>query len=352
MATFDERLNEALTDQQIDAIRVAAGLDKEAQIKIGDLVRAVAVLIRQGEMQTRTKMEALLREVNRVIDQGFGGIAAEQITSIKEFGELAAKGFTQAVNELAGISLFKEPERLSAGAEKQIIMGAPQADWWQGQAVRMQANFSREVRQGFVAGDTTEQIVQRLVGVRARGDEPALPGVIEITRRDARSLVHTSVQSVANEARREVFKANNDIIIGVRQVSTLDSHTTIQCMARDQKAWDRERKPVGHDIPYKGGVGHLHWGCRSVEVPVLKPLMINGIEIGGFRSSQRASMDGPVDNKLSFQDWIDKKPTAFLDEVLGEGRAQLYRDKKLTLSDLLDQRGNELTLAQLRQKYQ
>jgi hypothetical protein len=38
--------------------------------------------------------------------------------------------------------------------------------------------------------------------------------------------------------------------------------------------------------------------------------------------------------------------------VLGEGRADLYRQKKLTLNDLLDQRGNELTLAQLKAKYQ
>ncbi len=352
MATFEERLNEALTDQQIDAIRVAAGLDKETQLKISDLVRAVAVLIRQGEIATRTKMEALLREVNRVIDQGFGGIAAEQITAIKEFGELAATGFIQAVNELAGISLLKKPQRISAGAEKQIIMGAPQADWWEGQSARMQANFSREVRQGFIAGDTTEQLVQRLVGTRARGDEPAVPGVIEITRRDARALVHTSVQSVANEARREVFKANSDIIIGTRQTSTLDSRVTIICAARDRKEWDTQGRPIGHSIPYRGGVGNLHWGCRSVETPILRPLVINGVEIGGFRGSQRASMDGPVDNKLSFQDWMGKKPAAFLDEVLGEGRAQLYRDKKLTLNDLLDQRGNELTLAQLKAKYQ
>lgn len=351
MASFDERLQELLTDQQINAIRFAAGLDRTAQIGIDDMRRALRSMILDRDPSTRTQWETLLREVNRVIDVGFGGIAEEQITSLKAFAPLAAEAAAVALNEAAGISLLKVPNRLSAANASNIIMGAPSADWWKGQAIRMQDNFARTARQGFVAGDTTEQIVRNLVGKQARVDSPAIPGVIDITRRDARSLVHTSVQSVANQARREVFLANDDIIIGTKQTSTLDNRTTIECMARDQKQWDRDRKPIGHGIPYKGGVGHLHWGCRSVEVPVLKPLVINGIEIGGFRSSQRASMDGPADGKLSFEAWLNKKDAAFLDESLGAGRAQLYRDKKLTLSDLLDQRGNELTLAELKAKY-
>jgi hypothetical protein len=351
MATFEQRLQELLTDKQIESIRFAAGLDAQAQVGIDSISRGVRALVATGDAATRTQMEALLREVNKIIDQGFGDITAEQISSLKEFAPLAASAAVGALNEAAGVALARVPNRLTAGAANQIIMGATSKDWWQGQTVRMQQNFSREVRQGFVAGDTTEQIVQRLVGKRARGDSPAVPGVIDISRRDARSLVHTSVQAVASEARREAFASNDDIIIGVRQVSTLDSRTTIQCMARDKKQWDRERKPVNHKIPYKGGVGHLHWGCRSVEVPVTKPLVIDGVEIGGFRGSQRASVDGPVDSSLSFEDWMKRKSPAFLDETLGVGRAKLYRAKKLTLSDLLDQRGNALSLEQLRQKY-
>jgi hypothetical protein len=351
MATFDQRLQELLTDKQIESIRFAAGLDARAQVGIDSIARAVRALIAEGDTEKRAQMERLLREVNKIIEQGFGEIANEQITSLKEYAPLAAAAAVEALNEAAGVMLVRIPNHLSAGAANQIIMGAPSKDWWQGQTVRMQQNFSREVRQGFVAGDTTEQIVQRLVGKRARGDSPALPGVVDISRRDARSLVHTSVQAVASEARREAFDSNDDIVIGVRQVSTLDSRTTIQCMARDKKQWDRERKPVGHKIPYRGGVGHLHWGCRSTEVPVTKPLVIDGVEFGGFRGSERASMDGPVDSSLCFEDWMNRKSPAFLDETLGRGRAELYRAQKLTLSDLLDQRGNPLSLDQLKQKY-
>jgi hypothetical protein len=54
---------------------------------------------------------------------------------------------------------------------------------------------------------------------------------------------------------------------------------------------------------------------------------------------------------LSFSDFLKGKPTEFVDEMLGKGRAQLWRDGKITLSQLLDQRGNPLTLQQLRDKY-
>jgi hypothetical protein len=37
--------------------------------------------------------------------------------------------------------------------------------------------------------------------------------------------------------------------------------------------------------------------------------------------------------------------------MLGKGRAELWRDGKITLQQLLDQRGNPLTLQQLRQRY-
>ena len=38
-------------------------------------------------------------------------------------------------------------------------------------------------------------------------------------------------------------------------------------------------------------------------------------------------------------------------EILGRGRFQLYKDKKITLKELLDQNGRELTLKELTEKY-
>ena len=65
----------------------------------------------------------------------------------------------------------------------------------------------------------------------------------------------------------------------------------------------------------------------------------------------RASMDGSVAQDLTFDQFLKNKPPAFADEMLGKGRADLWRSGKITLSQLLDQRGNPLTLTQLENKY-
>ena len=59
-------------------------------------------------------------------------------------------------------------------------------------------------------------------------------------------------------------------------------------------------------------------------------------------------MDGQVAADLTFADFLKGKPASFADEMLGKGRAELWRDGKITLSKLLDQKGNPLTLAELR----
>ena len=64
----------------------------------------------------------------------------------------------------------------------------------------------------------------------------------------------------------------------------------------------------------------------------------------------RASMDGQVAADMTYEQWLKKKDAAepgFAKSVLGPGRYNLWKNGKLTLRDLVDQRGRELTLEQL-----
>jgi hypothetical protein len=58
-------------------------------------------------------------------------------------------------------------------------------------------------------------------------------------------------------------------------------------------------------------------------------------------------MDGQVPEDITFGAWLDKKGVTFQDKLLGKKRAQLWRDGKITLTQLVDFRGNPLTLSQL-----
>lgn len=356
--SIDKRLAELFTDANIEALRFAAGQQMVTEQEVRRLMARLERLLKNADLLHASDVEFLIKEATKLINQGYKEISAEQVMQMRGFAPLAASGAVESVNAAVGISLLNRPRKLGLDVSKLLIDGAPSADWWAGQAYSVQKRFARVVRSGFARGLTTEKIAQALVGKLL--DEDALPGegMQEIALRDARSLVHTSIQTVASASRREAFRQNADIVIGIRQISTLDSHTTLQCQARDQKEWSIEwdddgtmiATPVDHKIPYLNGVP-VHWGCRSVETSVLKPLTINGVTLPSFRTSKRASADGPVDSSLTFEQWLEKKDEKYQNESLGKGRAELWRAGKITLSDLLDLRGNPLTLEQLREKY-
>jgi len=73
------------------------------------------------------------------------------------------------------------------------------------------------IRQGFVEGQTTDQIVRRIRGTRANQYRD---GILEISRRSAESVVRTAINHTANVARQELYKANDDLIDSWRFVAT------------------------------------------------------------------------------------------------------------------------------------
>lgn len=92
--------------------------------------------------------------------------------------------------------------------------------------------------------------------------------------------------------------------------------------------------------------------CRSVLVAWMKD--IDDLPDGTRRKipeATQASMDGQVPADLDYNEWLKTKGDKFAREVMGEGKFNLWKAGKITQSDLLDQSGNPLTLAELREKF-
>lgn len=98
--------------------------------------------------------------------------------------------------------------------------------------------------------------------------------------------------------------------------------------------------------------GIVTHNCRSSIVPKTKTFRELGIDQDELPVGTRASQFGTVPADLTFDDFLKRQPDGFADEMLGKGRAELWRKGTITLSQLLDQRGNPLTLQQLRARYQ
>ena len=128
-------------------------------------------------------------------------------------------------------------------------------------------------------------------------------------------------------------------------------HNSQICKAYSGKAWKLDGTPIGHSLPYNGGVPR-HFRCRSVEVPLLKD--IDDIAKGkanNLPESTQASMDGQVPADWDFSDWLKTKSVEFQKSTLGETKYNLWKSGKASLTDMLDFTGRPLTVAELRAKY-
>jgi len=294
----------------------------------------------------RRRLESLLTDTRARMREMIRDIRNTSASALTDYAAAEAAWAHTALNSAvssAGIqtAIRVAPAEVLRGlvANAQIV-GVPLNDWWSRQADSLTQGFAQQMRLGVAQGETLDQLIRRVRGTRANSFKD---GIMETTRRQSAALVRTSVNAIGNQARTAVYEANADLITAEVHSSTLDSRTTLQCSARDGKSWDMQTKaPVGgHSVPYQ--VPPIHVGCRSV----LLPRIGSGVRIPG----QRASADGPVPASQTFETWLKNKTVAEQNDLLGPGRARLWREQKLTLSQLLDFRGDPLSLDELTRLY-
>jgi hypothetical protein len=198
-------------------------------------------------------------------------------------------------------------------------------------------------------GDTSAQLMQRIRG-GVRNGEPVV-GFMDVTKRNADSLVRASTQAVAQKAKESIYNANESLLSAIVWTATLDQKTTTFCAVRDNLRYTvKDHEPIDHSVPWGAGPGNLHWGCRSSSRPETKSWRELGFDIDELPPGTRASMNGQIAVDAKFEDWLGKRTKAQQNEMLGPGRADLWRDGKITFRDLLDANGRPLTLAELRER--
>ena len=93
-----------------------------------------------------------------------------------------------------------------------------------------------------------------------------------------------------------------------------------------------DHKPIGHNLPYKGGVTR-HFGCRSTEQGVLRTpeaLKRRGIDLSNVEGAQRASMLGQVPGNWNYYDWLSRQPESVQRQVLGKKAFEMMKSGKVS----------------------
>ncbi len=291
---------------------------------------------------SKARIDKQLKEASTVIKQYYdeaAGIAKDTTTSVAQVSASATTdSLLMAVGNQVAMAAIPTASYLETLAGNTIIQGAVQSAWWSRQSEDTAFKFQSAVRQGLVGAETTPQIVKRV------------RGVLDISKRNAETLVHTSVQSVANTTREKIFADNDDVMSGKEWSSALDRRTCPTCGALDGKRWTTDGKKINHSMVYQ--IPPKHFKCRCSMIPVLKTWKELGINMDELPDGTRASMEGQVNDK-SFADWLKRKtetdPT-FADRTLGKGRAELWKSGKITMDQMISG-GKPLSLAELNKKY-
>jgi len=243
-----------------------------------------------------------------------------------------------------------EAEELPASMTNQItngivVQGAVLTEWWRRQSNRLQQDFLDQIRLSLEAGESTAQATTRIVGGTIGG--VPVPGIMKTARRRAESLVRTAINEIVTQTRLNTLQDMDDVVKAVQQISTLDSRTSDICIAYSGLVWDIvDFEPIGHNLPFNDGPPR-HFNCRSSLVPVLKSFDEMGIDATEVPLGTRASMDGEVPGDITFEKWLQGKGVTFQNNLLGPTRAELWRNGDITLTQLVDMRGNPMTLDQL-----
>jgi hypothetical protein len=337
------------------------------------------VLANASELSVMGKQAkaALLRESNDLIASYYGKALVEMdlfgVAEVESLGvrkalatviERAAPGHVSAEVRL-GLSIPSE-SYLKKLVSDVLIQGSPAKNWWLRQQQDTQFKVATQIRIGAAQGETNAQIIKRIVGEEARvvpavaaptakaptpEIQPGIPGVMPLAKKNAAAIVQTSMATVSAAARRATLELNKDVTNGFMQVSTLDSHTSLTCIAYSGACWNWEYEPInGNDLPWNGGVPR-HWNCRSAEIALMKTLREMGIDMDEPEPGQRASAAGPISAKSTFADFLKMMGPEYQDKTLGKGRAELFRAGKLTQRELVDVSGRPLKLSQLKAEY-
>lgn len=380
MPSASNLLRDVFTARAFDLEKVKTASAKGISKLLEDLMREIERELRDadptGVARTAYQQERLNKLFNMADKtiksqyKGIGGIMATELATLAEIEGMFAAKAINAVLKVDVLDYVVSREVLEKLATDTLIEGAPSAEWWSKQAVSLQDEFKHVMRAGVAKGETLNQMSARVMGTQKpsllgiRGNIPGVtdevieglthePGLLKKAKRNAEALVRTSYQTVMSEARRESYHANDDVIKGIQQLSTIDNRTSIVCRAYDGATWDLNKQPImGTKLPYGTGCPR-HFGCRSVEVPLMKDLEeILGVPgMSEMPSSTRSSIDGQISTDVTFDQWMKSRPVEEQIQVLGKGRQKLYADGKITLADMLNPNtGQVMSLKALREK--
>ena len=299
-------------------------------------------LTKTQTVRSQAKIERLLTFTEDLVESELLGFTGDLSEQIELFALNEAEFSVDSVNLQDKLfdTTLPAPTQLNAAVNARPFNNRLLKEYLKSFSKEQGRMVRDAVSMGFFEGKTTQEIVQSIIGTKSQNYKN---GILNVTRTSGERMVRTALSHTSAVAKNKVFEDNSDIIPYYEWLSTLDGRTSAICRGLDGKV-------------YKVGKGRLppaHPNCRSTT----SPLFAEDVRIKGGKlvknklGGKRASQDGPVSADLNYNDWLAKQSKAFQVDVLGKSRAELFRKGDIRMDQFVNNRGQALTLDQLKTKY-
>lgn len=282
---------------------------------------------------TTKRYKEMIKSLDQIVEKGYQKIGKTFISDMMHLADSEVEFALGSINKSVPLQLqFATPGLASIKnvVQKKIMgdVGVDMRTALKGVKTSAKRMVRKQIDVGLLQGDSIDQIVRRIRGAR---------GVENLARNQLASVTRTAVKHTSTATREATFAENSDVIKSVQFVATLDARTTEICGGLDGKVFALDEGPRPP----------MHHQCRSEIIPVLKSWKELGIDLKKAPAGTRASMDGQVSENLTYGKWLKKQPKETQNEILGVGKAKLFRRGNVKIEQFTDSAHRPLTLKQL-----
>lgn len=367
--SLSQRISDTFTIRDITLLRLAAADELRAESQIGALAEELARrVIRNdptavGKGAGQERIDALITAATPIIRETYRDIYVEFRKSLIAAMVDEQNAMTRAVaasletsqrmaQVLIGDSVPRATMREIIDV-RAITANANDAERLRGfferEAASHQRRYAGALRQAFAQDETITQML-------ARQKE-----VTEIIAREADAVIRTGYNHAITQLRVEQIGRNSVLFRGVVCVSILDSSTSAICRARSGGMWDLSTGRPLQDSPIQvkfPGPMPWHFNERSQLHPLTRTasdmMNVGGSDVrdavASLTPKQRRLLSADPPAQETYTEWLKRQSAEVQNEVLGPARRKLWLDGKLTLQDMVTQKGRPLTLKQLERK--
>ena len=340
MQNLTDEIKDLLLTRSLLLQRVSNSLTKDIINAYVSVIDDILAQIATGKNINLINMNKIIKELNAKLTPDLTSVNDDLV----QLGISEASYVANGINGAIGIDLVSKlptDRTVQKIVNTSLMDGLTISEWLGKQDKSFQETLTKQIRLAVIEGETNPQIVSRL------------KGALDIkNNNNIKTIVRTAVATVTSQVREQTYKENEDIFKGWEWNATLDGRTRKEHAAYDGMAHDLNGKGINEKgKKYAFIKAPDDWNCRCIDLPITKSFKELGIPLDEVPIGTRSSMDGYVSRDTTFEQWFESKPKAFQESYLGKGRYQLFKDGKITFSDLVNQNGKTLTIKELKEKY-